>query len=445
MIRALSNRTYATLFTAQVVALLGTGLMTIALSLLAYKLAEDAAGAVLGTAFTIKMVAYVGLSPVLAAIAERLPRKAVMIGADLVRAAVALAMPFVTEVWQIYLLIFMLQTASASFTPVFQATIPDVLTDEDDYTQALSLSRLAYDLENLLSPTLAALLLLVISFHGLFVGTVIGFLVSAALVAWTSLPQREQSAEKRPFRDRLTRGSRIYLATPRLRGLLALNLTAASIGAFVLVNSVVLVRSEYGLGERSLGVAMAAFGGGSMLAAILLPRVLKRARERDVMVPSAFALIALAFAFAALSWGASLPSWGIFLTIWALIGGLYSAILTPSGRLLRISAHSEDRPAIFAAQFALSHACWLVTYPLAGWVGKVAGLSVSLLMLGGMGALGVLAAIRFWPSTTERIVKHSHPHLPPDHPHMKAYHGHGHSHAHAFIIDDEHKVWPTHG
>lgn len=51
---------------------------------------------------------------------------------DLVRAAVALCLPFVTEVWQIYLLIFVLQAASAGFTPTFQATIPDILPDEED-------------------------------------------------------------------------------------------------------------------------------------------------------------------------------------------------------------------------------------------------------------------------------------------------------------------------
>lgn len=51
----------------------------------------------------------------------------------------------------------------------------------------------------------------------------------------------------------------------------------------------------------------------------------------------------------------------------------YSAMLTPSGRLLRRSAHPEDRPAIFAAQFALSHACWLVAYPLAGLLMTLAG------------------------------------------------------------------------
>ncbi|WP_280109901.1 hypothetical protein [Azospirillum sp. B506] len=41
-----------------------------------------------------------------------------------------MALPFVTEVWQVYVLIFVLQAESAAFTPTFQATIPDVLPDE---------------------------------------------------------------------------------------------------------------------------------------------------------------------------------------------------------------------------------------------------------------------------------------------------------------------------
>ena len=45
--------------------------------------------------------------------------------------------------------------------------------------QALSMSRLAYDLESLLSPMLAAALLTVMSYHSLFLGTVAGFAASA--------------------------------------------------------------------------------------------------------------------------------------------------------------------------------------------------------------------------------------------------------------------------
>ncbi|HFD4548131.1 TPA: MFS transporter, partial [Pseudomonas aeruginosa] len=187
MLSILANRTYRHLFMAQVIALIGTGLATVALGLLAFELAGAQAGAVLGTALAIKMIAYIGVAPIAAAFAERLPRKEMLVTLDLIRAAVAILLPFVTEIWQVYLLIFVLQSASAAFTPTFQATIPDILPDEREYTQALSLSRLAYDLESVLSPMLAALLLTVLSFHSLFGGTVVGFLVSAAMVATVAL------------------------------------------------------------------------------------------------------------------------------------------------------------------------------------------------------------------------------------------------------------------
>ena len=165
-----------------------------------------------------------------------------LVSLDLIRAAVALALPFVTQIWEIYLLIFVLQSASAAFTPTFQATIPDVLPDEKEYTRALSLSRMAYDLESVVSPMLAAALLTLISFHSLFAGTVVGFLASAALVVSVVLPSPKAS-EPRGIYDRTTRGLRIYLATPRLRGLLALNLARAAASAMVIVNTCLLYTS----------------------------------------------------------------------------------------------------------------------------------------------------------------------------------------------------------
>jgi hypothetical protein len=48
MLSVLANRTYRHLFAAQVIALIGTGMMTVALGLLAFKIAGDKAGAVLG-------------------------------------------------------------------------------------------------------------------------------------------------------------------------------------------------------------------------------------------------------------------------------------------------------------------------------------------------------------------------------------------------------------
>ena len=79
VLSVLRNGSYAKLFSAQVIALLGTGLLTVALGLLAFDIAGGNAGIVLGTALTIKMVAYVAVSPVVAAVTAHVPRKAVLI------------------------------------------------------------------------------------------------------------------------------------------------------------------------------------------------------------------------------------------------------------------------------------------------------------------------------------------------------------------------------
>ncbi|MEV7184477.1 MFS transporter [Kitasatospora sp. NPDC093102] len=397
MLSVLRNRTCLHLFAAQIVALVGTGLATVALGLLAYDLAGADAGSVLGTALAIKMLAYVGIAPVVTALAHRIPRRRLMAASDLTRAAVALTLPFVTEVWQVHALIFVLQSASAAFTPAFQSVIPEVLPEERAYIRALSLSRLAYDTESLLSPVLAAALLALVGYHWLFWGTAAGFLASAALVVSAVLPKpiRPERAEADGgVLARSVRGTRLFLAVPRLRAMLALDLAAAAAGAMVIVNTVVYVRDQLGRPAADVPIALGAYGAGSMAVALLLPRVLDRTPDRSVMLPAAFGVVGLFALLAAVTAaGAGAWRWPVLLTVWAAFGAVGSLILTPTGRVLRDSVAEEDLPAVFAAQFSLSHGCWLLTYPLAGWLGATLGLTEACAALGVVAlASGVLAA-----------------------------------------------------
>lgn len=408
MLSVLKNPTYAKLFSAQIIALIGTGLLTVALGLLAFDIAGGDAGVVLGVAMTIKMVAYVAVSPVTTALVARLPRKPVLIAADLLRAGVAVSLPFVTEAWQIYVLIFLLQSASATFTPTFQAVIPSVLPDEGEYTRALSLSRLAYDLESLVSPMLAAALLTVISFHNLFVGTVIGFLASAALVIASKFPHIDAPPPARFF-DRLTRGVRAYWASSELRGLMSLNLVVATTTAMVIVNTVVLVQGQLGKPQADVALMLASYGGGSMMVALGMPKLLDRLPDRRVMLTGGTALPALLLAAAGvIGWMGDTAQWIALLVLWALLGAATSTILTPSARLLRRNSSEQDRAAVFGAQFALSHACFLITYPLAGALGAAIGLWVVALVLVALGAVGaVIAALTWRPENVRRDTRKS--------------------------------------
>ncbi len=450
MVSILVNRTYRNLFAAQVLSLIGTGLTTVALGLLAYDLAGTDAGQVLGISLAVKMIAYVGVSPFAGALAGRVPRRAFLVTLDVLRAGMVLLLPFDTEVWQIYALVFLFQSCSAAFTPTFQATIPDVLPDEKEYTAALSMSRLAYDLESLLSPLLAALLLTLISFHWLFLGNAIGFIASGLLVLSVALPVAK--TVQRPFLERLTRGSRIYFATPRLRGLLALSFASSAAGAMVIVNTVVIVRAGFGGTEGDVAWFFATYGAGSMVVAFALLKLLEGRSPRSVMITGSVALPVL------LAIAAFYQSWWSILVLWFLLGAAGSAVMTPGGILLRRSAHPEDRPSLFAAQFALSHAGWLVTYPLAGWLGAGFGMTTAFAVLAIAAGAGAIAAVRLWPAHDPDIIEHdhheiehSHPleagvdHAPPLSGEADAKRGHRHGpvrHAHPFVIDDHHPIWP---
>jgi MFS family permease len=390
MLSVLSNPTFRACYLAQVASLVGAGVATVALGLMAFELVGIAAGAVLGTALALKTLTTVGFSSLITATLEKFPRRRVLVGLELMRGAVMLTFPFVTEIWQIYLLIVLLHTASAGLVPSLRATIPDILPDEREYTQALALTQLSYDMETVASPLLALLLLSLVPLDGLFIAAVGGFLVSAALIASVSLPAQNLTSGL-GVGERAIKGLRLYLVTPMLRGCLALTFCAASASAMVLVNTVVLVQSELGLEPQATVLALAVFGVGSMTAAVLIPRLLDRFPERVAMVAGA------CLCAGGLTAGAAVDDYATMLLLWFGLGSGYALILTPAGRLVARAAGSSDRSALFAAQFALTHACWFVAYLTAGMAGVTAGVAFTFLILAAIAAGGLLVGARVWP------------------------------------------------
>jgi predicted MFS family arabinose efflux permease len=238
-----------------------------------------------------------------------------------------------------------------------------------------------------------------------------------------------------PFVRRLTGGLKIFAFTPRLRGLLAVSLATAAGGAMVFVNTVVLVQSVFGLDDQATAWALAAFGLGSMTAAVVLPRALERLSDRRAMVSGALLMTAVLVAGAFLA-----RSYPALLALWVIMGFGYSLTITPAGRALRRSSSSEDRPSLFAAQFALSHACWLIAYPVAGLVSAKADPSAAFLVLAVLCGLGAVLALLIWPAHDPVNIPHRHDDLPADHPHLVAA---GAEHTHPFVIDEQHRRWPT--
>jgi MFS family permease len=224
------------------------------------------------------------------------------------------------------------------------------------------------------------------------------------MVAITVLPKvPAATGQQASLWHRTTLGARIFWRNRRLRSLLALNLVVAAPTALVLVNTVVYVRDVLHRPNTDLALALACFGVGSMIVALSAPRVLDRFGDRSVMLTGAGVIpLVLAGAAALTLLGAPGTGWWLLLGLWFLLGAANSTILTPSSRLLRDASTEDTRPYVFTAQFSLSHACYILTYPLAGWVGAIAGLGWAALALTIIAMIGSAGAFLSWPRHTSR-------------------------------------------
>ena len=453
----LSNPSFAKLFTAQIIALVGTGLSTVALSLLAYDMAGGRAGTVLGIALAFKMVAYVFFAPIIGGIVHRISRKSFLIAMDVLRAAIVLLMPFVSEIWHIYALIFLLNLFSAGFKPVFQAVIPDILNNDEQYGKALAYSRVAYDLENILSPTLAGIGLLFFTYTGLFVFNSVAFVISAMIIIITLLPKPKPVERSGNFIDEVTYGVISYFKTPRLRSLLVLYIGIAVGSSMVIVNTVIYVKDYLMLPDTTLALFFACSGLGSMLMAFTYPVIAKKLDDKTVIQ---IGILTLAISLFLMSYEPALSS---ALINWFLIGAGLSLSQIPSGKIVNMSANPNDRTAYFSAQFSLSHMCWLIGYLAAGQLVYIFGFSYTAVFFACIVSICLIYSVLFWPNDEEEnSLTHTHTNLTHQHTHKHDdHHQHKHTaslddnnhshehnhdkitHKHPFHIDIHHQDWPS--
>lgn len=128
-----------------------------------------------------------------------------------------------------------------------------------------------------------------------------------------------------------------------------------------------------------------------MLAALTLPRLLKSGSDRTIMLTGGVLSLAAMLA------GLVMPAFAWTAVIWFAVGLANASTYLPAGHLLRLSSTKATRAAYFTAHFALSHACWLITYPLAGWLGSAFGLQAAFAGLALVGGVGLGLTLILWP------------------------------------------------
>lgn len=414
------NRNFRRLFTAQVTSLVGSGVTSVALAAFAYQLSGRNATVVVGAALTLRILAFVLFSPIAGVLADRVDRKSLLVAADVIRVALLGLFPFVTTVWQIYALIFAINAVTAFFTPTFEASIPDVVGARL-YTRAVSLSRVAQDLEAAGGPLIAGVLIALVGVRWAFWFDSVTYVASAVLVLQSHVPRAVRPTEAFPWRKfvpEVTYGTRLLLRVPALRQALVLHFAEATAGAAAIVATVAYAHDVLHRGNGAFAATMTALGLGSSAAALLAARYVERitrAAQQSSQDDTAAAtsthlryhrwarhtmVLGGGLMAVALLPGVLRPGLIFLMVLWALNGAGQALVAIPSVGLLAEHTDETERGRAYAAHFALTHLFWLITYPATGLLARALGVPLAFSLAGVM--VVILTLLGFMIGSADR-------------------------------------------
>jgi predicted MFS family arabinose efflux permease len=338
-----------------------------------------------GIATAARIVPFVVLGPLGGVLADRVERRRLMIGSDVVRALTMLALAVTAVVHAPIALVPALAAlctaAGVAYLPATQALLPRVASADQLPAANAARSTLTH-LCVVGGPLFGAIVLLLGSPASAFALNGVTFLVGAAVVAALPaevlrLPPGATAASSRPgLIAELQTGLRALRGSAEAPALIGANVIASAVyGAFTVL--FVLLSDRLGLGASGYGYLLAAGGAGGVLGAGVAHRAAACARPRRALT---LAMVAVGAPVPLLAIAGSYPA-AILLSAVFGAGSLVAEVVADT-RLQRLLD-----PAVFARAYG-----FVVPADLAGIVAGALLAPVLVALLGLSGALGAVGA-----------------------------------------------------
>ncbi|MFN2589716.1 MAG: MFS transporter [Actinomycetota bacterium] len=286
ILRPLTNRDFRLLWSGQAISQLGDGIFTVALAWQTLELSGSATA--LSLVLFARTLPLVLLSLIAGAVTDRLSRRTVMIGSDLIRAGAvgAIAILAGTGHLQVAHLIVLggaFGAAEAFFMPSISAIYPDVVSPEL-LLQANALRSTSTTLaENLIGPAVGGVLIAAVGTTSAFWADAGSFGVSLLSLVLLRVPRGERAESGTLIAD-VKEG----LSFTRAQRWLWISLVMTAASNFFLTGPLrvaipVLVRDVLHRGSTELGVVHASLGAGGLVA-VLIAGQLGVARHRTAIM-----------------------------------------------------------------------------------------------------------------------------------------------------------------
>lgn len=391
------NRTYRRLWLGQVVSMAGDWFRTIALYALVLRL-TGASGLALGGVLIAQTLPMFLLSPVAGVVADRFSRKAVMIGADIVRALLTLGFLCITtadQVWMAYVLMAAVMAVSSFFHPAYVATIPNV-TRREELVAANALGSATWAVMLAIGSGLGGIVTATLGIQVAFGIDVMTYLVSALCIAMVRLPSpasedgRDHEAVAQSGWQEFVHGLRYIGTHAHVLRLLSIKAWSAGVGGGIVLLSAIFAEKVFQIGVMGMGLLYMVRGVGAVCGPLVARRIVGEAPQAMYQtIGVAFLLMAALYVTFA-----RMPT--PFAAAVALCLGTMAAnvLWVFSSTLLQISVPDTYRGRVFAADFAVLTVIMALSTFVAGWGMDQMGLSPRMMttLLGGVLFLPAL----FW-------------------------------------------------
>lgn len=367
---------------ARAVSVTGTAAANIALAAVLYRRTGSASW--VSAALFIGFATPAVVSPLTGRLADRLDRRAVLIGSDLLAAACFAAMAAVSAPAALLALVFAAAVATAPFVPASGALLPAVIAAED-LPWANGRLSMARTIGMLIGPLVGGGLVAAAGGSFAFALDAASFCASAALIA--TLPRGLRAASQEPEEGGAAAGLRFLLADPVLRAM-TLGFVLVDVGNGLVMPAEVALAHVFGAGSTGFGALVALWALGGLCGAPMAARVLERREEPAVILVGAAVLVG-AFAVTALTpWFA--------LALVAVVAGGASMGMVGVGEETLLQRRSPDavRGRVYAARVAGIQLSLAAPLLFAGFVVDAAGPQAVYGIAAGLGAAGVAMLVR---------------------------------------------------
>ena len=394
LVAPLRLRYFRRLWLADMVSLFGDWAGRLALAVLVLERTGSPAWAAAVTA--VSLAGFVGIGQVLATLADRHGRVAVMIVADLARAALFAAMLLPIGVGGLLVLAFLAGLATPPFEAARSAALPD-LVPEDRYGEALALAGVSVQSSLVIGYAIGGLLLTVVDPETALAINAMSFIVSACLLLeLRHTPAAEPAGVPATVGQSLGHGlSSLWFDRLVRRALVIVSVT----GALGTVGEALVVpyASEIGLPDGALGLLAAAIPVGTLLATAAIA---SGSRDHRRLLRNAAWCGALTSACAApLFW---LEVSGAYAFVaFAIAGGMF-AVSIPTNTVIGMRLSRDSRASAMGIAVGLLMGSQALGAALGGLIASQVGSAQAI-----TGALVAAAVFNLWSAvSTPHEAKH---------------------------------------